>query len=151
MTSPKPNSDGCMGRCTGSASGSDSDLRLSGRGSGWSCRGDCSAAIEFSANAVVSPRLPILTPVEPYLYIQLGPHPPSSHCNGSSSASSRSRRTPTAIPANTRIESANASPAAPARSSMRSRRSGASCPCRHASALARRSCEAKKRKHSAVS
>src|SRR6266702_293876 len=50
-----------------------------GRKSGWSCGGDCSAAIALSANAVVSPRFPILTPVQLYLYTQSGPQPPSSH------------------------------------------------------------------------
>src|SRR5260221_4411826 len=40
------------------------------------------AAMALSANAVVRPRLPSLRPDEPYLYTQLGSHPPSSCCSG---------------------------------------------------------------------
>src|SRR6266702_8998665 len=61
--------------------GQDSD-----RESGNCGRGDWSAEMALSARAVVSPRLPILMPDEPYLYIQPGPQPPSSHCSGSNSA-----------------------------------------------------------------
>lgn len=34
-------------------------------------------AIAFKANAVVTPRFPILMPVDPYLYIHPASHPPS--------------------------------------------------------------------------
>src|SRR6266850_3486392 len=42
-------------------------------------KGGYNAAMALSASAVVSPRLPILSPDEPYLYTHPGPHPPSSY------------------------------------------------------------------------
>ena len=112
---------------------------------------DWSAEMALRASAVVKPRLPILMFADPYLYIQPGPHPPSSHCSGKSCVRSCSSRRPTTEPASTRIASESASPEAPARSSMRVRKSGTSRAWSVVSELERSSFEAKKRKHSAVS
>ena len=151
-------SDLCtLARSLGTGTDTDSGVGSVRGGDSWnlgSCDGgggDWSAEMALSASAVVSPRLPIFMLDEPYLYIQPGPQPPSSCCSGSSCARSFSRRRPTTLPANTRMASASASPAAPVRSRMRVRRRGASRACRVESEVARSSCEAKKRKHSAVS
>jgi hypothetical protein len=91
-------------------------------------RGCCcdlsNATIALSASAVIRPQLSILVSKEPYLYTQVGPHPPSSHCRGSSAARSRSICRPTTAPASMHIASASVSLGVPARLRMRSRRRG---------------------------
>lgn len=93
------------------------------------------ASMALMANAVVTPRFPSLKPADPYRYIQLSSHPPSSHCRDSRTSRSILSLIPNMLQARRRTARLKASPHCPIRSWTRSLRSGLSQWCSSASCV----------------